>query len=78
MGLAFARNASTSSTLFQRFMAISTCQRHRYRAMIIWAESTAGASVVKTNTQPATKMLSALGVPFLCPCRHLCRARLAC
>ena len=45
----------TSSTLFQRFMAISTCQRHRYRAMIVWAVSTAGARVVKTNTQPANK-----------------------
>ena len=31
---------------------ISTCQRHRYSAMIVWAESTVGASVVNTNTQP--------------------------
>src|SRR5262249_32959874 len=42
-----------------RFMAISTCQRHRYRAMIVWGESTTGANVVQTNTQPAKKRLSA-------------------
>jgi hypothetical protein len=33
--------------------------------MIVWAVSTAGASVVKTNTQPAKKRLAADGVPFL-------------
>ena len=38
-----------------------------------WAESIAGASVVKTNTQPANQRLSAVGVPFLWPCRHFCR-----
>jgi len=32
--------------------------------MIVWAESTAGASVVKTKTQPANQRLSAVGVPF--------------
>ena len=41
-------------------------------------ESIVGASVVKTNTQPANQRLSAVGVPFLWPCRHFCRARLAC
>jgi len=46
--------------------------------MIVWAESTVGASVVNPKTQPAKKRLAALGVPFLCPCRHVCRARLAC
>ena len=46
--------------------------------MIVWAESPAGASVVKTKTQPANKRLSALGVPLLCLYRHVCQARLAC
>jgi hypothetical protein len=44
-------------------IAISTGHRHRYRARIVWAESTVSASVVKTNTQPASKRLSAFGVP---------------
>jgi hypothetical protein len=41
--------------------------------MIVWAESTAGASVVKTKPQPANKRLSALGVPFLSTIRPKAR-----
>jgi hypothetical protein len=33
--------------------------------MSVWAESPVGASVVKTNTQPANKRLSAVGGPVL-------------
>jgi hypothetical protein len=75
---AFARHASTSRPRFQRFIALSPCPRHRSSALLVWAERTAGASVVQTNTQPATKRRAADGVPFFCPCRHVCRARLAC
>ena len=42
--------------------------------MIAWAVSTVGASVVKTNTQPARNRLSAVGVPFLWRWRHCWRA----
>jgi hypothetical protein len=46
--------------------------------MIVWADSTAGANVVNTNTQPARYSVSAFGVPVLWRLRHCCRARPAC
>ena len=56
---------------------LETVERQGYRFLgggdleVVWAVSTAGASVVKTNTQQANKRLAADGVPFLCFCRHL-------
>src|SRR4029450_2350860 len=76
----FARNLPTSSTLFQRFIAIAMGHLTRYRALMVLASSRDGATVVKTRTHPAHHHVASLGVrPFFrLWARRRWRAMLAC
>ena len=60
---------SASSTLVQRFMATSICQRTRYTARAVGPLSSGGCHAVNTKTQPAKNSVLFLGwCPFLlCP-----------
>jgi hypothetical protein len=76
----FARNLPTSHPLFQRFIAIASCHLTRYRALMVFAESRDGATVVKTRPHPAqNSVVSFGGCPFFrLWVRMRCRATLAC